>query len=126
MMWEVQNRRDKRQAEEKEEHRVYAMEQERLAPLNGQEQEGGGQHTKDELLDGGEDVDAVCHLELVDLELDPFAEGLEVGRHGCGLGRLPAAASRLTLIGFGGSRFLYRLLVLRACGFVALLVLKRK
>ena len=42
----------------------------------------GGQRTKDELLNGRVDVHAHGHLELVDLELQPLAEGLELGSHG--------------------------------------------
>ena len=42
----------------------------------------GGQRTKDELLNGRVDVHAHGHLELVDLELPPLAEGLELGGHG--------------------------------------------
>ena len=40
------------------------------------------QRTKDELLNGRVDVHAHGHLELVDLELQPLAEGLELGSHG--------------------------------------------
>lgn len=38
-------------------------------------------HTKDELLNRRKDVHAHGNLKLVNLELEPLAEGLEVGRH---------------------------------------------
>jgi hypothetical protein len=44
-------------------------------------EEGGGR-TEDELLDGRVDVHAEGHFDLVDLELQPLAEGLEAGGHG--------------------------------------------
>jgi len=42
----------------------------------------GPNRTENKLLDWREDVDAIGHLQLVYLELDPFAQGLEVRRHG--------------------------------------------
>jgi hypothetical protein len=42
----------------------------------------GQRRTEKELFNGRKDVDAQMHLELVDLELEPFAEGFEVGGHG--------------------------------------------
>ncbi len=41
--------------------------------------------TENKLFNWRKNVHAVRHLQLVDLELDPFAEGLEVGGHGGGL-----------------------------------------
>ena len=41
------------------------------------------QRTEEELLNGSPDIDAECHLKLVDLELHPFAERFELGAHGC-------------------------------------------
>jgi hypothetical protein len=38
--------------------------------------------TEDELLHGGEHVDAVGDFELIDLQLHPLAEGLESAGHG--------------------------------------------
>ena len=42
---------------------------------------GGSQRTENGLLSRSENVDAERHLDLVDLELQPLAEALEVGRH---------------------------------------------
>jgi hypothetical protein len=42
---------------------------------------GGGVRTEDEFLNRCVDVDAVRHFQLVDLELQPLAEGLELGSH---------------------------------------------
>ncbi len=42
----------------------------------------GQRRTEKELFNGRKNVDAQMHLELVDLELEPFAEGFELGGHG--------------------------------------------
>lgn len=42
--------------------------------------------TEDELLQRREDVDAKCHLHLVDLEREPLREGLVGGDGGGGGG----------------------------------------
>jgi len=88
VMREIEDRGDEGEGEDEEEDRIYTHSV--STDVSG-ERPGGG-HTKDELFNRGKDVDAVCDLELVDLELDPLAEGLEVGRHG-GVGR-----------GYGGGR----------------------
>jgi hypothetical protein len=41
----------------------------------------GGVRTEDEFLNRRVDVDAVSHFQLVDLELQPLAERLELGSH---------------------------------------------
>jgi hypothetical protein len=69
--------------------------------------------TESEFLNGSENVHAESHFQLVDLELHPFAERLEVGAHGDGIRRewrveaardssfLVSRAARLGLLGIG-------------------------
>lgn len=52
----------------------------------GMNQAGKMGRTEDELLQWREDVDAKCHLHLVDLEREPFREGLVGGDGGGGGG----------------------------------------
>ncbi|KAL1837199.1 hypothetical protein VTJ49DRAFT_4171 [Mycothermus thermophilus] len=59
----------------------------------GERKKGMGRRTKDELLGRCKHVDTVGDLELVDLELQPLAEGLESGGHG---GRVGEVGFRIT------------------------------
>jgi hypothetical protein len=94
---EVEYRGDEGEAEQEEENRVWCelrlsarFDTAANGSVMGAEKETvdkgeGPNRTENKLLDWREDVDAIRHLQLVYLELDPFAQGLEVGRHGCSI-----------------------------------------
>jgi hypothetical protein len=84
MLWEVEDGGDEGKTEEQEEDRV-CLEREGVVSFDERGTKGGtgdGERTEDEFLNGRKDVHGHRHFELVDFELQPFAEGLDRGSHG--------------------------------------------